>query len=73
MIQVMKSEYDEGVKFLIADLQYTVFDADNIRKAAKALLNSVSGSMVDSENVVFDLLRTMYYKSGKIDNLIKMK
>lgn len=64
-IQVQKSEYEVGVRYLIARLQNTVFTANSIRDAAHALLFYVSDPGTDVTNIALDLMRTMYYKTGR--------
>lgn len=65
LMQVEKFQYEIGVKYLLARLQYIPFDASNIKDAASTLLNSYIPSSLTNEYAVNDLMRAMHYKSGK--------
>lgn len=64
-MQVKRDEYEMGAKYLIAKFQNTVFNSNNIKDAANSLLYYVTDPNTDVTFKAMDLLRTMYYKSGR--------
>ncbi|XP_037046641.1 uncharacterized protein C05D11.1-like [Bradysia coprophila] len=63
LMQVEQWQYDIGIKYLLARLQYTTFNATMIKDAASSLLNDYIPSALNHEYASIDLLNSMYYKA----------
>lgn len=69
MIQMLRSQYEIGIKYFISKLQSTVFDILSIKNLATYLSNEVSKSLLNFRYTTLDYLRVMNYNSGKRDKL----
>lgn len=64
-IQVEKWQYKSGVKYILAKLQNTSFNASTIKDAASQLLQTIPSSL-NSEYASWDLGKAFYYKPSEL-------